>query len=148
MKSLSLIFAILTIFQPFVQCIQETSTSSIILPLLIFSSTSSIFVNGKVEKNTIPSSTSSPSTSSTPQAYNVIFRRDVGIANIHKFVTELKKRTLSKEHPNFHVTVDKVLTNMKLIKIVNPSPEAWKFITTQKSVKEYYETPVEDEKDL
>jgi hypothetical protein len=148
MKSLSLILAILTVFQPFVRGLLGTGTSNFLGPMLIVSSTCSLFVNGKIEK-TNPSSTSSTSSpSSTPLAYNVIFRRDVGIAAIHKFVSELKKRSLSNEHPNFHVTVDKVLTNMKLIKIVNPSPEAWKFITTQKSVKEYYETPVESGNDL
>lgn len=89
--------------------------------------------------------------SSSDMAYNVIFRRDVSIAALHKFVAEIKKRSASKEYPDFHVTVDKVLTNMKLIKIINPSPTAWKFITSQKIVKEYYETPAvtnEDTKDL
>jgi hypothetical protein len=81
----------------------------------------------------------------SPTAYNVIFRRDVGIAALHKFAAELKKRTLSKDFPDFKVSVDKVLTNMKLIKIIDPSPDAWKFISTHKFVKEYYATPAVDE---
>jgi hypothetical protein len=80
-----------------------------------------------------------------PIAYNVIFRRDVGIEALHKFASELKKRTMSKDFPDFKVTVDKVLTNMKLIKIVNPSPAAWSWITSHKFVKEYYETPATSE---
>ena len=155
MKLWGLVLAMLTIYEPLVRSFPESVASNLLVPLLIMtSSSSSLFVNGKnLEKTpsstttTTTSSSSTPSSSLTPIAYNVIFRRDVGIATIHKFVNELKKRNQSNQNPNFHVTVDKVLTNMKMIKIINPSSEAWEFIRTQKIVKEYYETPVESEKE-
>ena len=80
------------------------------------------------------------SSSPSPIGYNVIMKREVTIELIHKFVTEIKKRSSSKDFPNFHVIVDKVLTNMKMIKIIEPSEEAFDFITKHKFVKEFYET--------
>lgn len=76
------------------------------------------------------------------KAYNIIFRRDVVIDVMHKFVSEIKKRSNSKDFPNFNVKVDKVLTSMKLIRIVSPTDEAFEFITNHKFVKEFYETQI------
>lgn len=89
------------------------------------------------------------STKELSNAYNVIFRRDVGIEAIHKFVSELKKRSYDKKkYPKFQVTIDKVLPNMKLIKIIKPSEEAFEFITNHKFVKEFYVTDDDNNNDL
>lgn len=65
--------------------------------------------------------------------YNIIFRQGVAPEAFHKIVGEVKLK--HKDDSPFRAEIVRSLVNMKMITVLNPSPEALKYFRAHQKVK-------------